>query len=65
MKEVRRIHCGVCQEPLADNDAVFMDGFNTVTHQRCYSLETNSPIKDLGTYQQIITNHHFFRNLLN
>ncbi|MFC4025142.1 hypothetical protein ACFOUV_15210 [Oceanobacillus longus] len=60
----RQIHCGVCHEQLKDNDAVFMDEFNTVTHQSCYSLDTNLPIKDLGTYKQIITNNHFFHDLL-
>jgi len=64
-KEKRRIHCGVCNKPLQDNDAVFMDQFNTVTHQRCYSLDTNLLIKDLGTYKQIITNNSFYHDLLN
>ncbi|HLS36608.1 MAG TPA: hypothetical protein VK061_10235 [Bacillota bacterium] len=60
----RRIHCGVCKEPLQDNDPVFMDEINTVTHQRCYSLETNLPIKDLGTYNQILTDNHFYHDFL-
>lgn len=60
----KRLHCGVCHEVLKDDDLCFMDDFNTVTHQGCYSLETNLPIKDLGTYRSIIEQYDFFQELL-
>jgi len=56
----KRIHCGVCRAVLEDNDMVFLDEFNTVVHQSCYSLETNLPVKDLGTYRSIIESYYFF-----
>ncbi len=56
-----RIHCGVCEIELNYDDYVFLDEINTLTHQNCYSLETNFPIKDLGTYEQLTKVYCFIK----
>lgn len=52
-----RMCCSVCHEVLFEEDMVFLDLLNTVTHQRCYSLETNLEITDLGTFKMVIENN--------
>jgi len=52
----------VNKPPLEPHHAVFLDQLNTLTQQHCYSLETNLPFKDLGTYEQIIQQYEFFLN---
>ncbi len=47
------VRCSVCKIIIFKEDAVFLDDINTVTHQHCYSLDTNLKIKDLGTYGNI------------
>lgn len=47
------VRCSVCKITIFKEDAVFLDDINTVTHQRCYSLDSNLTIKDLGSYEQI------------
>jgi len=42
---------------------VFLDIINTVIHQRCYTMDT-LPIKDSGTYREIITKYDFFSELV-
>jgi len=56
-----QIHCSVCRVPLEPHHTVFLDQLNTLTHQHCYSLETNLPIKDSGRYEQIIQQYEFFK----
>ena len=58
-----RIHCSVCRVPIEPHHAVFLDQLNTLTHQPCYSLETNLPIKDLGIYRQITQQYEFFKEI--
>lgn len=55
------IHCNVYHVPFEPGHLVFLDQINTLTHQNCYSLETNQPIKDLGTFEQIIQQYEFFK----
>ena len=55
------IYCPVCSNRFERKDRVFLDQVNTITHQHCYSLETNLPVKDLGTYEQITEQYDFFK----
>lgn len=59
----RRVHCGVCGEFFKDDDTVFLDESNTMTHKGCYNLPSDL-IKDIGTYKAIIEKHPFFHSLL-
>jgi len=58
-----RIHYSVCHVPIEPHHPVFLDQLNTLTHQHCYSLETNLPIKDLGIYRQITQQYEFFKEI--
>ncbi len=53
------IHCSICKEELNYGDFVFLDQMNSLSHLNCYSLEDNFPIKDLGTYEQLIKLYSF------
>lgn len=60
----QRIHCNICGKAFKDGSTVFLDEYNTVTHQSCYSLDTNMNIKDLGTYRSILEQYSFFHELM-
>ena len=58
-KEVR---CYVCSKNFELEDQVYIDEFNTIHHIACF--EDILPIKDSGTYQEIISKYDFFHDLL-
>jgi len=58
---LKTIYCPVCSNRFERKDHVFLDKLNTITHQHCYSQETNYIVKDLGTYESIVEQYDFFQ----
>lgn len=58
-----KIHCNRCRKPFKENDIVYLDEGNTVTHQKCYSLKTNLYIKYLGTFKEVTDNNPVLKSL--
>ena len=56
-----RLRCPNCNRYYLNKDRVFLDEMNTVIHQSCYKLGT-LPIKDRGTYKEIIEKYALFTN---
>ena len=49
-----RIRCSICKILIYEDDQVFLDDINIITHQRCYNMETNLKVGDLGLYRNVM-----------
>lgn len=58
------MYCNICRKRYIDKDKVFLDVFNTVTHQRCYEFESDIKLKDLGSFKEIVNRYDFFEQLI-
>lgn len=61
--DFNRLRCPRCNRYFKNKDRVFLDEMNSVIHKRCYTLDT-FPIKNRGTYREIIVQYDFFQELL-
>lgn len=59
------IRCPLCGTLYRKKDLVVLDIVNTITHSRCVDRENCFPIKDSGTYGQILKAYPFFMETRN
>ena len=61
--DFKRLRCPKCNRYYLNKDLVFLDELNTVIHQRCFT-SFFFPIKDRGTYRNVIEKYSFFDDLV-
>ncbi|WP_409303068.1 hypothetical protein [Peribacillus sp. SCS-155] len=52
------VHCSWCRKELEAIDLVAIDELNYLTHIQC-TTKTDTPLKDLGYYQDIVEKYHY------
>lgn len=58
---INRLRCGKCRKVVKYKDWIYLDTFNTLIHQKCYSPTYD--IKDRGTFKEIVNKYSFFDEL--
>lgn len=62
-KEFVILYCNNCKRHYRYNDHVVLDVWNSILHANCYKNLSGFPIKDRGTYGEIIEKYDFFKEL--
>ena len=62
-KEFVIMYCDSCKQHYRYDDQVVLDMMNGIFHADCYHNLTKLPIKDRGTYREIVEKYDFFFDL--
>lgn len=56
------MHCQVCRKKFKEDEGVFLDIYNGLSHKECFPHKFES-IKDVGTYADITERYKFFNKM--
>jgi len=56
------LFCTNCKRHYRRNDKVVLDTMNSILHESCYKELTKFPIRDRGTYSEIVNRYEFFED---